>query len=383
MFKNVERPTVIVTAQTTWDEPPRMRHHIATQLSRHFNVIFCELNQRGLPTIRTINDSLIVISVGFYLRGTGRSRIFTSIFNKIQSWIINNYASKHAKSKIILLNFQYNFHQIYKSNKFSQMYLFINDDFVNMNPSDGNSRRREKQQDLMYSAASCDRIFASSLPLVNDFSHLGTPMSVIHSGHDFHPTTPIERNKITSDIVDVCFMGYIHSKLERSWLLALAAHPKVSLELIGPVEDQKIKHELEKFGNVVFRGPLVGKNLQDCMSRSDVFIMPYTIEPVNSKASVPAKLFQYLACGKPIVSSKIENLIKLPEGFVYFADSASDFVQKVLLAHEHNTEKLWRDRVTYAMSNTWNHRGSEIVSIINNDLLGKTNTPPKHSLDTR
>jgi hypothetical protein len=104
---------------------------------------------------------------------------------------------------------------------------------------------------------------------------------------------------------------------------------------------------------------------------------------VNSKASVPAKLFQYLACGKPIVSSKIENLIKLPEGFVYFADSASDFVQKVLLAHEHNTEKLWRDRVTYAMSNTWNHRGSEIVSIINNDLLGKTNTPPKHSLDTR
>jgi hypothetical protein len=100
MLKNIVRPTVIITAQTVWDEPPRMRHHIATQLSRHFNVIFYELNQCGLPTIRTINDSLIVISVGFYLRGTGRSRIFTSIFNKIQIWIINKYAARYDKNEL-------------------------------------------------------------------------------------------------------------------------------------------------------------------------------------------------------------------------------------------------------------------------------------------
>ncbi len=369
MFKETNRRLVVLTANTRWREPPRMRHHVAIQLSKNYNVIFCELNQQGLPRIEFINENLAVLKVGFYLPGLSRVRFINRLFDKLQSFIITYFTAKNKSNTHILLNFKFDFHSVFEDQNFDLKYMFINDDFVNMNPRDTNLQRNLKQNDLNYSVKSSDRVFVSSQPLANDVSNGSTPISVIHSGHDFVAGKKIRPNE--TDVIKVCFMGYIHEKLQWSWLLKLAQHPRITIELIGPVECNKSTKVLDGYDNVVFRGALVGSELQERMSEFDVFIMPYTIEPVNSKASVPAKLFQYMACGVPIVSSYLENLIDLPDDFVYFANDESEFVSLIHTAKNRDNEMLRKKRIEFAMNHRWERRGEDMHVIILGDLQAK------------
>ncbi len=43
-FKDENRPLVVITTQTSWNEVPRMRHYVAKLLSKNFNVLFVELD---------------------------------------------------------------------------------------------------------------------------------------------------------------------------------------------------------------------------------------------------------------------------------------------------------------------------------------------------
>jgi glycosyltransferase involved in cell wall biosynthesis len=372
MFKDRNRSLVVLTANTLWREPPRMRHHVAIQLSKNYNVIFCELNQQGFPRIEFLDGNLAILKVGLYLPGLSRIRFISRLFDKLQCLIISYFAVKN-KSKIhILMNFKFDFHSIFEDKNFHLKYLFINDDFVNMNSRDTTFQRNLKQNDLNYSVKSSDRVFVSSQPLANDVSNGITSISVIHSGHDFVAGKEIKHNE--NEITKVCFMGYIHEKLQWSWLLKLAQHPKISIELIGPVECKKSAKVLASYENVVFRGALVGSELQEHMSEYDVFIMPYTIEPVNSKATVPAKLFQYMACGAPIVSSYLENLIDLPDDFVYFANNESEFVSLIHTAKIRDNETLRKKRIEFAMNHRWERRGEDMHAIILGDLRTKIMT---------
>jgi glycosyltransferase involved in cell wall biosynthesis len=373
MFSNNEKPVIVITALTKWDEPPRMRHYIATYLSRYFNILFCELNQRGIARITHVSESLIVLKVGMYIPGLSRLKSLDLTFNRIQAFLIIRKIKKHFKShKLILINFRFNFINIYLYNAFIAKYLFINDDFINMDKSDTQKERNRKQQEQAAVINICDRVFVSSDPLADDIRHLNKPISIIYSGHDFDPIENRERKCSTQ--ICVCFMGFIHDKLELAWMEALARKSEVSIVLIGPVESKNIQRVLSKYSNVIFHPPLVGKQLQNYMSQFDVFIMPYTNEPVNFKATVPAKLFQYLACGKPVVSTLMNDLVTLPEGFVYFANNAEEFVAQVFNAKNNDTPNLKKMRIEHALNNGWDRRARVMQEIITNDI--KRNTGP-------
>lgn len=367
MFSNANKPILVITALTRWDEPPRMRHYVATYLAQYFNVIFCELNQRGFPQVVHINSALVVLKIGMYVPGISRLKLTDKAFNRFQAYAICKYLKNKCKDRLlILLNFKYDFIDIYCNQTFCIKYLFINDDFINMNPNDTQTVRESKQRAQSLVINKCDRVFVSSDPLADDIKNHHTPVSIIYSGHDFDPMHNLERDCAAE--IGVCFMGYIHDKLELTWLEMLANRPEVKIVLIGPVESNRVRLALSKFGNVFFHPPMVGRALQEYMSIFDVFIMPYTIEPVNSKATIPAKLFQYLACGKPVVSSVLSNLVALPEGFIYFASDAAEFVDQVFKAKELDTVHLAKLRINYAMDNGWDKRANQIYEIVKADI---------------
>jgi glycosyltransferase involved in cell wall biosynthesis len=367
MFLDNKRQVIVITALTKWDEPPRMRHYVATHLSRFFNIIFCELNQKGGAKITHVSESLLVLKVGMYVPGLSRIKLLDRIFNSLQAFLIMRKINSYFLSqRMILLNFRYDFIDLYKYKNFIVKYLFINDDFINMNTSDTKEERNRKRQEQSAVINSCDRVFVSSDPLADDIRHLNKPISIIYSGHDFEPTENRERKCSTQ--IYVCFMGFIHDKLELSWIEMLALRSEVSVVLIGPIESKNIQLALSKYRNVTFHPPMVGKELQNYMSQFDVFIMPYTNEPVNSKATVPAKLFQYLACGKPVVSTLMNNLVALPEGFVYFASDGDEFIAQVFNAKYKDTPELRKMRIDYASNNGWEKRAIQMHEIIVDDI---------------
>src|SRR4030042_1934674 len=54
----------IINTFTKWDEPPRARHQVATEISKHYDTIFISANKTGLPKLKkkTINDNFTAIS---------------------------------------------------------------------------------------------------------------------------------------------------------------------------------------------------------------------------------------------------------------------------------------------------------------------------------
>lgn len=375
-FANPNRPVLVLTAQTRWDEPPRMRHYVANYLSQHYNIIFCELNQRGLPALVYINDSLAVLKVGLYIRGLSKIGILNRAFNKIQSAVIERHLLRQKCTQVVLINFKFDFLEIYHSQLFALKYFFLNDDFVNMNPGASNKERLKIKALQARVVEQSDRVFVTSRLLGKDIANPNVPISLVYSGHDFDPSRNVNPNPTTK--TNVCFMGYIHDKLEVAWLERLASNSEVTLTLVGPVESQRVRESLSKYENIQFIPPLVGAALQSYISAFDVFIMPYTTEPANTKAEVPAKLFQYLACGKPIVSSLMENIISLPEGFIYYSRTAEEFVENVLAAKTLNTAQLMKQRIAYAMEHSWEKRLLDMRLVIENDM--SSSLPGTHAI---
>ena len=362
MFTDTTRDLVVITTETSWDEPPRMRHYVAQQLSRFYNVLYCELFTTGKQSRRVISDSLIVLRVGGFVRGMHRSVVTKSLNEKLQTRTIVAQAKKFNAPACTILNFRFDYWHIYTNKFFDKRCFFLNDDFVNMDPnaSDKVKQSKQKLQDKVVKL--CDHVFTSSQPLADDVQGLAKSVSVICSGHDFKKEQNLPKK--TNAKTNVCFMGYIQGNLENAWIDALAKQDNVEITFVGPVQHQPTYDTFNIYENVTFKGPLTGSELQSYLSEHDVFIMPYTMELANTKATVPAKLYQYLACGRPVVSNPLPNLVSLPDKFVYQAKDAEEFVELVLTAKREDTESLYEQRILLANEQHWDSRGSELLATL-------------------
>lgn len=365
-FANQSKLLVVVTSQTKWNEVPRMRHNITTQLSRFYNVIYVELDSFGQTKLEKISNSLLLLKVGCFIRGLNRINAAKNLFNLYQSKIIDQYIRKFKAEKKIIINFKFDFYQAYALKIWTLKYYFMNDDFVNMPPHSSQSEKegRRKQQNKTISNVS--RVFVSSDPLGDDIKDQIKNISIIYSGHDFTPTSEWKASENLRPVL--CFMGTIHDELEAEWIDCAASTGKYEVRLIGPVESTRIRKMLDKNCNIRFYEPLIGDKLQVFLHAADAFLMPYKLVEINTKASVPAKLFQYLACGKPIISSKLPHLIKLPKGFIYESCDPSEFINNIELALNEDEKLLMDARFELSLKNTWNYRGEKIFSIIEFDL---------------
>jgi glycosyltransferase involved in cell wall biosynthesis len=109
------------------------------------------------------------------------------------------------------------------------------------------------------------------------------------------------------------------------------------------------------------------------MMNHDVLIMPYDLGRKGVRAATaPNKLFQYIACGKPIVISDMPAFLKLPDGFVYRASDAAQFVNAVHQAFAEDSDEMTRARLKFAAENTWDTRGDRL-----RDLLDSAQTTPE------
>jgi glycosyltransferase involved in cell wall biosynthesis len=345
-----------------------MRHFMARHLATYCNVLFCELDQAGAPACLQVEDRIVVFTPGWRLPGVGRLRLMMDVYRRYQAGSILRLVQELPASKRILLNFQYDFIQVYRrQNGFAGHFTVLNDDFINMVPTDSAVVRRRKWMDQSSVVCASDRVFVASELLASDVRPHGRPVSVIHSGHDFRPEWNDPR-RCRSEEVRVCFVGFMHSWLRLEWIVALASCSDVAIDMIGPVEDKTVADRLNQCRNVRVHSPLVGKALQQAVSRCDVCIMPYQPNTGIAKATVPSKLFPYLACGKPVVAGGVEHLIPLPHGFVYRARTAEEFVALVLRAKREDSAELAQQRIEFAAAHTWENRIQEMWDLMSRDI---------------
>src|SRR5262249_40216614 len=103
----------------------------------------------------------------------------------------------------------------------------------------------------------------------------------------------------------------------RDWKSLLAVFPTARLLIVGAGEDQArlagLAAEAGVASHVIFTGMQPYSTLPDYIRSSDVCINPFELNGITEKI-LPTKLFQYLACGKPVVATRLPGTVPFLSG---------------------------------------------------------------------
>ena len=141
---------------------------------------------------------------------------------------------------------------------------------------------------------------------------------------------------------------------------------------------EKIKN-IEKFSHVLFLGKKPKRMLPALLNAVDVCIIPYNTHFGATRYCNPMKAFEYLAVGKPIVSTEILSMKELPSRIIKIAYTAKGFSKSILWFLNNWT----RDDGEIAKKVAYNHRWGKRVSTMEKNILqkvGYAQTNPRISM---
>jgi glycosyltransferase involved in cell wall biosynthesis len=153
------------------------------------------------------------------------------------------------------------------------------------------------------------------------------------------------------------------------------SHPTWHLVLIGQWHPERVDLQLLKnFSNVHFLGQQPYDKLPYLLNGLDIFLIPYVLNEMTVYIS-PIKLYEYLAVGKPIVSTGLPEVMKYKD-YVRVASDAHDFIQNIQIALEEDTPAKVNSRRVFARQHSWEARLEKMLGVIEETLKRK-------SVDTR
>jgi len=121
---------------------------------------------------------------------------------------------------------------------------------------------------------------------------------------------------------------------------------------------------IEKYSNVEFVGLLPQEELPGRLKDFDVCLNLFRNDDLSQDVS-PLKFYEYLATGKPVVSTPVPLQVLDYKDCIYIADGATDFVSKCkeALAESPDSEKRQK-RLDEAKKCSWDERVKTMRSIL-------------------
>ncbi|WP_066636815.1 glycosyltransferase [Desulfolucanica intricata] len=167
------------------------------------------------------------------------------------------------------------------------------------------------------------------------------------------------------------FVGAITSWLDFELMLKIAEHiKKGTLVLVGPIIESAVPHELlSKLRNhhrVSFLGSKPYAQVPHFLHQFDVLILPRNYEP-HSLASDPLKFYEYLATGKPVVSTALPSVKRFSE-IVFIADTHEEFLKAIERA-----QRTWSEEKLLKIKNvvkdiSWKKRAEKIIKLFHENI---------------
>jgi glycosyltransferase involved in cell wall biosynthesis len=139
---------------------------------------------------------------------------------------------------------------------------------------------------------------------------------------------------------------------------AARSHPEWRFLLVGPVASLFPRAVFAGLPNVQFVGEVSYRELPHWLRQFDAGIIPFHLEPLTL-ATNPVKLYEYLACGFPIVSTALPEVERY--GYlVNVAYNSPDFVRQLEKSLSENSSKLAAERHQAAARETWSARAEAL-----------------------
>jgi glycosyltransferase involved in cell wall biosynthesis len=160
------------------------------------------------------------------------------------------------------------------------------------------------------------------------------------------------------------FIGAVDDhKLDLELIERLADHfPSCSIVLIGSIRRIEQKRALPQRANVHYLGPRRQADLPCYVKGMDVCLIPYQLNDYTRSIS-PLKLYEYLAAGKPVVSTALPGIMS-QAGVVHLAQTREEFIRLVGEVFHTDTPDNSSARTSLAAAHSWNARISEIEQLL-------------------
>jgi glycosyltransferase involved in cell wall biosynthesis len=160
------------------------------------------------------------------------------------------------------------------------------------------------------------------------------------------------------------YTGTIHGDRVDVNLVAEIAklNPNATIAMVGPnLLDFEDLSRLSIHSNIVFTGAKPYSELPEIMRAFDVCIVPHLVTPFTESLN-PIKLWEYLAAGKPIVSTNVAGFREFPE-LVHVSESYDVFLQNLdSTLNEDSSVAVARQAV--AQQHSWDRRIDQVIQIL-------------------
>lgn len=163
------------------------------------------------------------------------------------------------------------------------------------------------------------------------------------------------------------FFGVIDERMDLELLSGIAqARPDWHLVVIGPVV--KIDPQnLPQYPNIHYLGGKSYQELPAYIAGWDVALLPFARNE-STRFISPTKTPEYLAAGKPVVSTSIRDVIRPygEMGLVKIADTVADFVTAAEAAIKQNPdESEWLSQVdAFLAQNSWDSTWARMMQLV-------------------
>lgn len=163
--------------------------------------------------------------------------------------------------------------------------------------------------------------------------------------------------------------GVMSQKTDIELLFKIAStKPEWTLVLVGPYfagrnpKQDQMWAELTQKPNVIWTGLKRPQELPSYVGHMDANLIPYKVDDENAawaKYCFPLKLHEYLATGKPVISSPLPSIEKFKD-VISFAKQASEWIDRITNALTLDTAEMARKRISTAQQNSWDRKVDEL-----------------------
>lgn len=185
---------------------------------------------------------------------------------------------------------------------------------------------------------------------------------LVPNGCDFEHFKPKEWD-VPEDLKNlpgrkITFSGAIAPWLDIQLIYEVAQnYPNDSIVLVGYLYDMVLKNAPS---NIYVLGHKDYKILPAYLHHSDVLIIPFNVNDPVIEATNPIKLWEYLATGKPIVTTNIPE-VTMESSIVRKTRSQRAFIKWVGRSIWMDRPRKQKQRIELAKKNSWNERCLRIL----------------------
>ena len=232
-----------------------------------------------------------------------------------------------------------------------------------------------EQEKLLLQQA--DIVFTTSKALYESRRRLHSNVHLVPNGVDFEhfASTLNARKSPPQDILDIRkpiigYVGNFRSWLDFDVLLDIVDNPEWSFVLIGDILYDDPKGDLKstlnclkKRSNFYHLGWKKRSQLPAYLDAMDVAVIPFIVNDFF-KSVHPLKLWEYLAAGRPVISTNISSEVWELREVVLVAHNRDEFLRFIDYALKKDVRERIAKGVEIARQNSWDRITKDAVDII-------------------